>query len=474
MLSISPSQTLASEPVGSTTDGWSRGAIRLIVALPPRRYFGGNDWENALAIVESLRASFPHIFLFDCDIYLSGSDAQYAAQMRAARAFKPNVGLALPNSSYGLILDKRASYYKKRFRDYLRLSRRPTPLGNVFADELGVPIVMLWDHLITHAPQFLLGYAPVLRQESVAGSLAKLGDGLARKNFVHYVPDSGHIEVFDRLGVWEPGSVRRYVVPGHNIFLRGSSEPSNALIEDRVLFVGNLSAGGAMAAYDGDPLVREIEDYVVRSKCQDWGLPAWRAYEAVASQKAKSGIAELDPDHSFFWSLGRPLTTDAVLTAFRTTVFKSLAWPIDFYGGFTDPDFVAGLSRTGLFNAKGSVPFDKLGEIYARYQFSIDITHTPFINGSNAKVLNCFAAGGFMFVDWKDDLHRELGVLAEEFMYRSAEELNSKMDGLRRDPAKRLEIIEAVRAKISQDLNFVAFLTRTICDAAQYAPQAQG
>lgn len=441
--------------------------IRLIIALPPRQYFGGNDWQNALSIVESLRPSFPHIFLFDCDIYLAGSDAQFAAQMRAARAFRPNVGLSLPNSCYGLILDKRASYYKKRFRDFLSLSQRTPPLGNVFADELGVPIIMLWDHLITHAPQFLLGYPPVPRRESVAGCLAKLTEGLVRKNFVHFVPDSGHIEVFDRLGVWKAGSVRRYVVPGHNIFLRGLGAPPTGLITDRVLFVGNLSAGRTMSSYADDPVVQEIKDYVTHVKCKEWGTAAWRAYEDIASKKVAAGIAELDPDHSFFWSLGRPLTTDVVLTAFRTTVFKSLASPIDFYGGFTDPDFVAGLGRSGLFNAKGSVPFESLGEVYARYEFAIDITHTPFIHGSNAKVLNCFAAGGFMFVDWKEDLHQELGALAEEFMYRNAEELNSKMECLRGNPKKRREIIEAVRERISNGLNFVAFLSGSILDTAR-------
>lgn len=442
-------------------------SIRLIIAVPPRRYFGGNDRQNALSIVESLKPTFPHIFLFDCDIYLSGSDAKFAAQMRAARKFRPNVGLSLPNSSYGLILDKRAAYYEKKFLDRLTFPQRPTPLGNVFADELGVPIVLLWDHLITHAPAFLLGYPPVPRKESVAGSLARLTDGLVRKNFIHYVPDSGHIEVFDRLGVWKPGSVQRYVVPGHNIFLAYPAEMPSDLITDRVLFVGNLSSGSTMVGYGDDLVVQEITDYVTQVKCKEWGIAAWHAYEEIASQKVAAGIAELHPDHSFFWSLGRELTTNVILTAFRTTVFKSVAYPIDFYGGFTDPDFVANLSHSGLFNAMGSVPFESLGDIYARYEFSIDVTHTPFIHGSNAKVLNCFAAGGFMFVDWKEDLHQELGALAEEFMYRSAEDLNSKMDSLKRNPKRRLEIIQAVRDRVMRDLNFVALISGTICRAEQ-------
>jgi len=234
------------------------------------------------------------------------------------------------------------------------------------------------------------------------------------------------------------------------------------LITDRVLFAGNLNSSQAMSAFGDDPIVAEITDNVTSIKCKEWKTAAWHVYEDIASQKVAAGIAELHPDHSFFWSLGRELITNVVTTAFRTTVFKSLGSPIDFYGGFTDPDFVAGLDRTGLFHSMGSVPLENLGSIYARYQFSIDITHTPFIRGSNAKVLDCFAAGGFMFVDWREDLRQALGEIAEEFMYRTADELTCKMDALRQCPARRMEIIQAVRERVSHDLNLVTLLLDTI------------
>ena len=64
-----------------------------------------------------------------------------------------------------------------------------------------------------------------------------------------------------------------------------------------------------------------------------------------------------------------------------------------------------------------------------------------------------------MFVNRKEDLRQGLGDIAEEFMYRDAEELNSKLDRLKRNPRRRLEIIHAVRKRISRDLNFVALLS---------------
>jgi hypothetical protein len=387
--------------------------------------------------------------------------------MNAARKFRPDVGLALPNACYGMILDKRASHYKKRFRDFLRFPQRPTPLGNVFAAELGVPVVMLWDHLITQAAN--LENPPVPRKESCSGSLEKLRTDLGPGNFIHYVPDSGHIDVFERLGICKPGSLHRYVVPGHDVFLKAPVLPRDGLITDRILFAGNLNSSGSMSAFGNDSVVAEVTDYVTNVKCKEWETAAWHAYEEIASQKVAAGVAELHPDHSFFWSLARDLLTNVVTTAFRTTVFKSVGSPIDFYGGFTDPDFVADLGRSGLFRSMGSVPLESLGGVYARYQFSIDITHTPFIKGSNAKVLDCFAAGGFMFVDRKEDLRQELGDIAEEFMYRNAEELNSKIERLRKNPKKRLEIIQAVRERLSHDLNFNALLLATIRDVAQLA-----
>ena len=94
-------------------------SIRLIIAIPPQQYFGGNDRENAFTLIGPLKSVFPHVFLFDCDTYLSGSDSDFAAQLNAAKKFCPNVGLAIPNACYGMILDKRPSYYTKTFWEKL-------------------------------------------------------------------------------------------------------------------------------------------------------------------------------------------------------------------------------------------------------------------------------------------------------------------------------------------------------------------
>ncbi len=440
-----------------------RAAIRPIVAVPPSHYFAGNDRQNALSIIESLKSAFPHIFLFDCDTYLSGSVTECVAQLAAARKFRPNIGLALPNAGYGLLLDQRPK------PDPFLSSSLLIPQGNVFADDLGLPIVLLWDHLITQAPQFFLGSQPVQRANSRTGSLAKIRAGLAQDNFVHYIPDSAHIQIFARLGILKARCVQRYVVPAHHVFLSNRLPSSNELITDRILFAGNLSSSKLMPKFGDDPVVQEVEDFVVAAKCKDWSVAAWSAYEDIAAQQRASGIAELDPDHSFFWSLGRELLNHPVLTAFRTTVFKSLPIPIDFYGGFTDPDFVTSLGRTGLFRAMGSVPLEALGSIYPRYQFCVDVTHTPFVRGSNAKVLDCFAAGGFMFVDSRQDLRAEIGDVAEEFMYRNADDLNAKIERLKSDPKRRLEVIRHIRDKIQSDMNFLTFLSRTLREAKDAA-----
>jgi hypothetical protein len=84
-------------------------------------------------------------------------------------------------------------------------------------------------------------------------------------------------------------------------------------------------------------------------------------------------------------------------------------------------------------------------------------------------VLNCFAAGGFMFVDWKDDLRGALGELSE-FVYRNAEDLNSKMDRLKGNLKRRLEIIREVREAVSRELNFLALQSDVICRAEKVLP----
>jgi hypothetical protein len=270
-------------------------SIRLIISIPPREYFGGNDKQNALSIVQSLQPFFPDIFLFDCDTYLYSSDADFSAQLNAAKKFHPNVGLALPNSCYGMILDKRASYHKKTLRDRLTFPWHATPLGNVFADELDIPLILPWDHLITHAAQFLIGYPPVERAKSRSGCLDKLRKGLNADHFVHYVPDSGHIEVFERLGICDRGFLHRYVVPAHNVFLEASTQPPDGLITDRILFAGNLNSSEVMSEFGNDPVVEDVTNYVTDIKCKDWEILAWNAFEKIASQKVAAGIAELQP-----------------------------------------------------------------------------------------------------------------------------------------------------------------------------------
>lgn len=434
-------------------------SIRLLVAVPPRHYFGGNDRENALSIVKPLKSRVPNIFLFDCDVFLSGSKAEFRAQMAAARRFQPSIGLGLPNAGYGLLLNRPSKDQQ------LASTREPddklhiVPQHNVFTDELGIPLILLWDHLITQAPQFFLGNYPVKRESSRTGCISALRAGLGRDNFVHHVPDSGHIEVFDRLGIFSANSVNRYVVPAHDVFLNHTSPSQSELITDRILFAGNLGSKFIASDFGDDSLVQDVQEFIIDRKRRDWTVAAWSAYEEIAQQKHASGIAELHPDHSFFWSLGRELLNNPVLLAARMAVFKSLKLSIDFYGGFADPEFVSSIGRRlGQFRAMGSVPLGTLGSIYQRYQFSVDMTHTPFMRGSNAKVLDCFASGGFMFVDWRHDLRGVIGDAAEEFMYRSADDLNHKIEVLRGNSKRRSEIIEHVQNAIRRKMTFLTLL----------------
>jgi hypothetical protein len=68
------------EPKDLMKSNEKNDSIRLIIAIPPQQYFGGNDRENALTLIGPLKSVFPHIFLFDCDTYLSGSDSDFAAR----------------------------------------------------------------------------------------------------------------------------------------------------------------------------------------------------------------------------------------------------------------------------------------------------------------------------------------------------------------------------------------------------------
>ena len=438
-------------------------SARIVVALPPKSFFGGNDRHNAEEMLKSLRALFPNIFIFDVGIYIGDNAAEADALIADVRAFKPDVAIGLPNASYVLMLDE-----KRRRQKYegapstldmvLRWFQDTTP-ENVFADVLGVPTILLWDHIITQPGYLVFGWLPYSFSAGKFGALRRLRRGLGNPHFRHFIPDSGHITALDDLNIL-PRYIRRYLVPAHTAFV------SDGPIEDArngnaLMFAGNLHADARDQFEPAErPLVGELNKEMIAAKKANWSESSWKLLRAATAAREKR-FPSVSPDNTFFWSLANTLLGN-LTTAHRKEVLSRTPIPVAYYGGFADPDHARTYDGSGHIVHHGSVPFDDLPQLYRSYRLSIDVTNCPFINGSNAKVLDCFASGGFMLVDWRKDLAEELGDVANMFMYRDREELGKLCDKLMGNSKLRNEVIGTIRARIARSLTFNHLLQDTV------------
>ncbi|HYC64216.1 MAG TPA: hypothetical protein VEC14_05745, partial [Reyranellaceae bacterium] len=216
---------------------------RIIVSLPPRSFFAGNDRQNAEDLIRSLRELYPNVFVFDVGIYLGDSRTEAETLIDDAKAFNADLAIGFPNASYVLMLDEKRRRLKYEPPSTLSALRRwlgGTTPENVFADVLNVPTILLWDHILTQPSYPIFGWLPFSLSAAKYGALARLRRGLANPRFRHFIPDSGHIAALEELGIL-PRHIHRYVVPAHTAFL--VEEPaSDGRNTNSILFAGNLNA----------------------------------------------------------------------------------------------------------------------------------------------------------------------------------------------------------------------------------------
>lgn len=436
---------------------------RVLVALPPKTFFGGNDRHNAEELLRSLRQIFPNVFVFDIGTYVGPDHDAIDSLIAEARAFKADVAISLPNGGYAMMLDEKLRRWRyrpepTRFQEALRRLRGTTP-ANVLADVLRLPTVLLWDHIITQPSYLVLGDLPRSSADGAPGALRRLRRALSNPRFHHVVPDSGHIKVLEELGIL-PRHVRRYVVPAHAEFLSSGPVPDGHRT-DALLFAGNLNPDGR-GRFEGfdRAMVDEMNDEMVAAKRANWGASSWQLLRDAAAARI-GRLPAASPDNTFFWSLANVLLGN-LTTAHRREVLSQAPLPVDYHGGFADPEHARSYASSGRIVHRGSVPFDDLPKLYSSYRLSVDVTNCPFINGSNAKVLDCFAAGGFMLVDWRQDLAQELGDVARTFMYRDRGELMALGERILGDTKLRAEVIATMREKIGRSLTFSHLLRDSI------------
>ena len=419
--------------------------LRVLLTTPPKSWYGGHDLASASAEASALRRAGAIIETIELDAW-NDDDQRFLVAWKA-KNFSPDIVLSLPNAGYALqFLDRREEPDSK----------------NLFTDILSVPCILPWDHLLTQAPVY--AFRSRLTASQRYGALTRIRRLLQNPLYRHYVLDSGHAQIYQELGLLESHQVRRYISGAQDHFVEQGEVVRAPRITDRVAFAGNVYA----AAHHTSPDAEEdrVANRVVEAKCADWGASSWHLMmrelaDLPMHAREKLGLIVDAPP---FWHFAHELLSRRLLTAFRMAVLTTIKRPVDFYGNFADPNGIAALEGSRI-TYKASVPYSTdLPRLYGEYALWVDVTNTPFIHGCGAKVLNCFAAGSFMLMDFKRDLRDAIGDVAESFMFRDANELNAKIERYLNNPVEREEIVRSMQRIIRERLRWSHFFERACAE----------
>jgi hypothetical protein len=368
------------------------------------------------------------------------------------KAFAPDFVLGIPNAGYPLLFCEGAGEQRR----------------NLFTDLLSVRVVLPWDHLLTQAPAYYLDER-LLAEAPRPGALETLRRHLENPLLRHYGLDSAHTRIYEDLGVLAPGRVRRYFSAAHREFLDQGVRRQPPSVRGRVGFAGNVYlARGSRLPMLGHPLLRHVDEVVRAAKRADWQVSGWhllcQALEQVPAELRHA--LGLTPDYGQFWRIALDLLRFRVNTEFRLAVLQAVPQPVDFYGNFNDPESSPGLDSTKIRFCDSADFRTELPRVYAAYEVWVDATNAPFIHGCGGKVFDCFAAGSLMLIDYRKDLHAELGELGLSFMYRNADELQAKVAYYAGNPKARADLIEAMQRVIREGLTREHFYRRVCRDMA--------
>jgi hypothetical protein len=366
------------------------------------------------------------------------------------KQFAPDLVLSLPNAGYAL-----------QFTD-----SSEEEANNLFTDILSIPLVLPWDHVLTQAPIYFvrdcLNSEPARR-----GALATISSRLNKRLHHHFFFDSGHVNAYEDLGLLPRGRWKTSLEPAHEHFIEQGKSPRVAEVTDRVGFSGNIysrKAGTARSSF-----ITCLKRRVIEAKCCRWTASGWALLhselEALSCDERES--LGLTPDHAFFWRIAYELLSSELLTEYRLSVLKSIRRPVDYFGNFVDPEASGLFAGSDGIRFCGSVDYTtELPETYGRYAVWVDATNTPYVDSCGSKVLNCFAAGSFMLIEYNADYHATLGGLAERFMYRDRDELNAKIEHYLTCPRERAETIAAMQAFIEEGPRISRLLDRACSELA--------
>jgi hypothetical protein len=432
-----------------------------VVTLPPPGFFGGLDRRRADDHAAALRALGASVYEFKTEAIYSNDRAMLEHEIADIRTFAPDAVIGTQHAGYAI---------QGGMIDQPDLaSGRPS--RNLFLDVLELPTVLYWDHVLTQAAKYIMRSWPSSPQQSPSGVMQQLKRLMTHPLAVHFLPDSGHAAELDRMGAVAFDYDPFFVTAVSELFVQhGREEHGPPLRPEKLSFFGNFYfAATEQIPYRDQADLRKLR-HAALARCEaDWDLSPYEAYAAAADETPADSRTKLklDPNESFYW---RFLYDELSIVANGEHRFRLLAAckrPVAFYGGFGDPSSRAVIAdRAWLL--RESLPYGEfLAEAYRSTSLTLDVVNAPFINGFSPKLLECFAAGGFLLTTRKRDILTAFGGLADAIGYSSADELAAKIDHYLTRDSERRSVTREMQEIIRRDYTAAALFERTLPSAVE-------
>jgi hypothetical protein len=424
--------------------------IKLVATMPPHGWFGGVDYNFAVEMADELEAMGASVFRLDVASLITRNDVYIAQVIDALKSFRPDVAVSLPNALYVLLC--------KTLDDQ-----------NIFRDVLRIPTLMLWDHGLLQLPRQILQHLPNTPAESAGGAVRRIRRVLDHPLYIHYSPDRGHIAALDRFGIVEAAKVRFFLQPAYPNFVRhGYRTPLSNAFRTPLAFAGNVYLKAAESLpFRHQSVLGEIEKRVLQAKRNSLTECLWDLLmgEIDGMDRGKRKELRLDPNQTFFWNYMHEEIEMAGNTDVRLHVLTGLDREYEFYGNFVEPGAIETLrDRYRIQFRKCLDYFTELPLLFMNSDLIVDVINLGYNSGISPKVMGCFACGGMVLFDYKEDFATTMGDAGKEVMYRSVDHLNGMIEGYLANPRKRRDIARYLQQRVATEFSFGALAKRILVD----------
>ena len=424
--------------------------LRLVATMPPHPWFGGVDYNFAVEMTDELRALGAEVFEVDVAGFTTQNDVYMRDVVQAIRSFRPDVAIGLPNSLYVLLCS--------------------TPKQeNLFRDVLEIPTVMLWDHGLLQMPRQILGAPPSRPEDARGGSIRRLRKALDHPLYAHYSPDRGHIEAMHKLGVVDRSKVQFFLQPSYpNFFRYGYRTPPANAFRTRIAFAGNVYVQAAKdLPFRGEPVLAGIEQRVFAAKKNRLTECLWDLLiaELDALDRGTRKRLRLEPNSTFFWNFLHEEIEMMGNTDVRLGVLNGLKREFDFYGNFVEPASVNALRNDYRIRFRTCLDyFTELPLLFINSDLIVDVVNLGYNSGVSPKIMGCFACGGLILIDYKDDFFQSMGDIGNQVMYRTVDHLNALIEEYLANPRKRIDVSRYLQHRVCSEFSFGALAKRILVD----------